>query len=209
MIGLELVSGPVAEPVSLDEVKTQARIDGTADDAFLGTLIVAARQWTEQYTGRALMTQNWRLWLDQWPVGNDPWWEGTREGSIVAAAAQVLSLPKAPLQSVTEVRVYQGDDSSTVWPGSAYQVDNAAAPGRLILRAGQSWPIPGRAAQGIAVLFIAGYANAAAVPEPVKAALRQLVTHWYEQRGETAPPPVEAPYGVRALLNPYRMRQFL
>ncbi len=209
MVGLELVSGPVAEPVSLSDVKAQARIDGTADDVFLGALIVAARQWAEQYTGRAFLTQSWRLWLDQWPAGSDPWWDGTRDGAIVAAAAQALSLPKAPLQSVTEVRVYQADDSSVVWSGSAYQVDNVAAPGRLILRTGQSWPVSGRAAQGIAVLFVAGYASAAAVPEPIKAALKQLVTHWYEQRGEAAPPPVEAPYGVRALLNPYRMRQFL
>ncbi len=209
MVGLELVSGPVVEPVSLSDIKAQARIDGTADDAFLNTLIVAARQWAEQYTGCALLTQSWRLWLDQWPVGSDPWWDGTRDGAIVAAAAQAISLPKAPLQNVTEVRVYQADDTSTVWPAGAYQVDNIARPGRLVLRAGQSWPSPGRAAQGVAVSFVAGYASAAAVPEPIKAALKQLVAHWYEQRGEATPPMVEAPYGVRALLNPYRMRQLL
>lgn len=209
MIGLELVSGPAAEPVSLSDIKAQARIDGTADDAFLGTLIIAARQWTEQYTGRALLPQSWRLWLDQWPVGNDPWWSGTRDGAIIAGAAGAITLPKAPLQSVTEVRVYQADDSSSVWLAAAYQVDHVAQPGRLIVRAGQDWPSPGRAAQGIAISFIAGYADAGAVPEPIKAGIRQLVTHWYEQRGETLPPMVEAPYGVRALLNPYRVRQLL
>lgn len=190
MTGLELVSGPSAEPVSLAEVKAQARIDGGDEDAFLTALIVAARQWIEQYCGRALLPQNWRLWMDAWPEG-------------------AVTLPKPPLRAVSEVRLYQDDDTSALLNSAVYQVDTVAQPGRIILRAGQTWPVPGRIGRSIAIGFTAGYSDAANVPTPIKAALKQLVTHWYERRGEPEPPMVEAPYGVRALLNPYRVRPWL
>ena len=194
MTGLELITAPLSEPVTLAEIKSQARIDGTADDAFLATLIAAARQWAEQYTARALMPQAWRLWRDDWP----------------GPSGVSISLPKAPLQSVSEVRLYQTDDSSSVWDAANYQIDAVSQPGRLILRAGSTWPIAARAAQSISIGFTAGYANAAAVPESVKAAIRQLAAHWYEQRGEPASAALrETPYGVQSLLNPYRLRNFI
>ena len=59
---LQIRTEPAAEPVTLAELKTFMRIDGSEDDALIESLIVAARELCESYTGRALITQElyWR-----------------------------------------------------------------------------------------------------------------------------------------------------
>ena len=69
-------------------------------------------------------------------------------------------------------------------------------------------PQPGARSAGIEIDVEAGYgATASAVPEPLKQAIRQLVAHWYENRG--AGPPDESalrmPASVAALIAPYRV----
>jgi hypothetical protein len=58
-----LIAGPGEEPVSLAEAKAFCRIDGTDEDALVSALIAAARLHVESITGRALLTQTWRLIL--------------------------------------------------------------------------------------------------------------------------------------------------
>ncbi|MEJ0062406.1 MAG: head-tail connector protein [Alphaproteobacteria bacterium] len=193
MQSLELAAAPAAEPVTLAEIKSHARIETSADDALLTNFIAAARQWTEQFTGRAMMTQSWRLWLDAWPMRED-------------RCIQWVELPRAPLQAVSEVRLYKRDGSFDTWSGANYQVDAAAQPGRLALPYDQAWPGTSRAVQAIRIDFTAGYASAALVPEPIKAAIRQLAAHWYEHRGAGGATLHEIPYGVQALLAPYVVR---
>lgn len=70
--GLSLYSPPVQEPVTLAEAKTHLRVTYTDDDALIAELITAARQWFEEQTYRALVTQTWDLKLDELPRGDDP-----------------------------------------------------------------------------------------------------------------------------------------
>jgi hypothetical protein len=58
-----LIAGPGEEPVTLAEAKLFARVDGSDEDALMGALIAAARLHVESITGRALITQTWRLVL--------------------------------------------------------------------------------------------------------------------------------------------------
>lgn len=59
-----LIAGPGEEPVSLAEAKAWCRIDASDEDALVSALIAAARLQIETDTGRALVTQSWRLALD-------------------------------------------------------------------------------------------------------------------------------------------------
>lgn len=182
--GLELVTPPASEPLSLAELKAHARIETDADDAVLTSLIVAARRWLEQQTGLALLPQSWRLWLDCWPE------------------QRAVTLPRAPLRGITSVMLYDAAGNSSVWASAAYQVDNALLPGRLLCSDGQSWPWPGRTQRGIAINFTAGYNDAASIPAPLLLALKQLATFWTEQRGdETA----AVPLMVQNIVMPYRL----
>jgi uncharacterized phiE125 gp8 family phage protein len=69
-------------------------------------------------------------------------------------------------------------------------------------------PMPGRVAAGIELDIDAGYGDAATdVPEPLRQAIRVLVSHWYENRGVVAAPGGGAglPQSVAAGVAPYRV----
>jgi len=218
MTSFSLLIPPSVEPVLLADAKQQARIDTTADDALVTSLIVGARQWAEQFTGRAFVTQTWQLALDLWPGASGKWWDGMRQGPITGLDdVNFISLPRAPLQSVSSVQYFDNTDAATVWPSSNYFVDTVREPGRIALRSGSVWPVPSRVTNGIIIQYVVGYGNdGTSVPEPIKTAIRQLVAHWYEHRGDAATAAsargsmishaAPVPLVIEALLAPYRIR---
>lgn len=181
-----LVTAPAAEPVTLAEAKEHARVDDSTDDAYITALITAAREMVERQTGRCLITQTWRLTLDNWPrTGSDEWWDGVREGPITMLEVDWVELRKSPVLAITSVVTKDEDDTATTWDAANYYL--ARQPngyGRLTRKRGQVWPIVvNRAADAIEVTFTAGYgAGASAVPYALRHAVKQLVAHWYDNR---------------------------
>ena len=53
-----LLAGPAQEPVSLAEPKAFLKVDDSAEDGLVTTLIGAARLHIEAVTGRALLAQD-------------------------------------------------------------------------------------------------------------------------------------------------------
>ena len=219
MTSFLLTVPPAAEPVALADVMLHARIDATADESLITNLITGARQWVEQYTARALINQTWQMWIDMWPLVEEKWWDGVRQGPITGLdRVSYISLPRPPLVSVSSVLKFDNSDNATTWPTSNYYVDTARQPGRLALRMGAVWPMPTRLTNGIMIEYVAGYgSDGTTVPEPIKTAIRQLVAHWYEHRGEatlnaggrsmtTAFNSVNVPMVIQALLDSYRVR---
>ena len=80
-----IYSAPSIEPVSVEELKLFARIDGEDEDSMLAAIIVAVRMATEEYLKRSLITQTVRAAIDFWPDSGK------------------LELPKPPLQSVVQI----------------------------------------------------------------------------------------------------------
>ncbi len=89
-MGLKLITGPTEEPVSLAEAKAQLREKTTDNDTEITSLIPRARQYVEDFTHRALITQTWELALDAFP-------------------AWAICVPKAPLASVTSIQYVDVD----------------------------------------------------------------------------------------------------
>ena len=122
------------------------------------------------------------------------------------ASGRIEAYP-APLRQVLAARVYDSAGAAQAIGAEVFVINGAAAPG-VIAFAAYALPHPGRAVAGIEIDVEAGYgATASAVPEPLKQAIRQLVAHWYENRG--AGPPDESalrmPASVAALIAPYRV----
>jgi uncharacterized phiE125 gp8 family phage protein len=180
-------SGPAVEPLSLNEAKAHLRLETTADDALVTSLIITSRLHIEAALGLALTAQDWTLVLDAWP------------------ATGVVNIPMRPVTAVTAVRVRASDGTPSVVPPQTYVFEGAGLPPRLLPAFG-ALPNPGRAASGIEIDFTAGYGSAAAsVPEPIRQALKLLVAHWYEHREpiEIGSPATAIPAAVSELLKPY------
>ena len=168
---LTLVTAPASEPVTTAEAKSWLRVDHSSDDALIDALVKSARQWGESFTGRAFVTQTW-----------DAYWDGFAFGDTIV-------LPKAPLASVTHVKYYDSGGTLQTMTSADYAVfapaGEMAQPGRVILNDGATWPSARGHMNDVVVRFVAG-AAVASVPEGIKSAIKQLVAHWYEHRGEAA-----------------------
>lgn len=187
-MALVLTSGPALEPVSVADAKAHLRIDGTAEDALIASLILTSRLHIEAALGYALIAQSWTLLLDAWPDGT----------SVV--------FPIRPILSIASARVLSATGVPTVMAASDYVLDGTAITPRLV-RTGSNWPLPGKAANGIEIAFTAGFGAAATdVPAPMRHALLLLVAHWYEHRDpiEIGSSLSNIPKAVSDLLTPYR-----
>ena len=102
------------------------------------------------------------------------------------------------------IRYYDTDDTEATFSSDNYFADTKSEPGRIALNYGASWPSTTlRPVNGVCIIFVAGYGNAADVPQYIKNAMLLLIGHWYENREGAAIPsvvPKEIPFGVEALL---------
>lgn len=187
-MALTLTSGPAEEPVTVAEAKAHLRIDGTAEDILIASLIVTSRLHVEAALGLALIAQGWRLTLDTWPD----------EG--------VVRFPLRPIRSITSVAVKDAAGTPATVAAEDYLLDGLAVRPRLIARDGK-WPVPGLRASGIDIEFTAGIGDEPEdVPQPIRHAILLLVAHWYEHRDplEIGSAGAAIPAPVSDLLKPYR-----
>ena len=64
---LELADYPTTQVVTTAELKSQLRIDTSAEDTLLGTYISAATQMAEHYCNRHFITAKYKLWFNELP----------------------------------------------------------------------------------------------------------------------------------------------
>jgi len=163
----------------------------SAEDDLLTALITVARQYCEDYQNRAYITQEWELWLDDWPDED------------------YIRIPLPPLQSVEAVKYYGTDDTEYTIDSDDYFADTKSEPGRVALAYSGVWPTATlRPVNGVLVEFTAGYGDAASnVPERVRQAMLLLIGHLYENRQAVqvseyrSISALEVPFTVKALLS--------
>lgn len=211
----KLTTAPALEPVTSAELDAHLRGDGvleSVEPTLLDSLIVAAREFIELHTRRALITQTWTMFMDNFPQGQAKlgWWDGVREGSITTGDAQSLTLPIGDLQSVTSVSTFDLDNSETVFDAANYFLNTNQTPGEVILNSGVVWPTFTRNRMGIKVVYVAGYGDAATdVPGALRIAIKQLAAHWYENRElvktQSDQNQAMAPMHVLSIINKYKV----
>lgn len=171
---LSLVTPPAAEPVELAVAKAHLRVDHTTDDADIERKVSAARRWAENFLGRALITQTWRLTLDAFPLDGSP-----------------IELPLPPLQSVTHVKYRATDGTLTTWSPASYVVNAPAGPtagrGRLYPAYGEMYPTPQDCPSAVEIEFVCGYGDEPEhIPAEVAAGIQLRLGDLYAVR-EDAP----------------------
>ena len=179
-----LVDGPQLEPLSLIEAKTWLRVDGTDEDSLIQALIIAARLMVESEIGLVLLAQNWRIIGDAWPEEEII---PVRIGRVLSVAGGRVFPASGPAQAMpsTNFEILRGENADSILPLSR--------------------PAPGRTRGGVEIDIRLGFGEfAAQVPEPLRLAVRQLVAHWFENRGDASMGEQGLPASVRALLAPFR-----
>jgi len=163
---LTTVTSPELEPISLSDAKDHLRVDITTDDALIEGYIAAAREYAENVTRRALITQTLEYVLDGWPSGVE------------------IQLPRPPLQSVTSVKYVDDDDVEHTFAPSNYHAVTAGQPGRIVLGEDSSWPTDDlRPGGAITIRFVAGYGNDPEdVPRLIRQAMMMMIGLLYENR---------------------------
>jgi uncharacterized phiE125 gp8 family phage protein len=188
-------TAPAVEPVTLAEAKAHLRVDVSDDDAYIGTLITAAREWCEQYLDRTLVDTQWVMRFDAFPP------DGTHD----------IELPRPPMVSsgtataVALTFTFENGTTST-YSTASYRVDRASTPGAVKTLYGQTWPPHLLDDNAISVTWWAGYgASGSSVPAAIRSAVLMLVGLFYEKRmAADAGSLSEVPFGVKSLLDAHR-----
>lgn len=212
--GSVIVDEPAVEPVTLEEMRQHLRIEDEDEHEYLIDVIREAREEIEVASGLALISQKWKLTLDQWPCGKQDWWDGVREGHINQlygpSSYSDLKLPKYPLLSVDSVKVYdEEDNTTTIVIADSFSVDAVSRPGRISMKSGVSLPSGGRANNAIVIEYTAGYGTAAQdVPPPLRRAVKSLAAYLYSHRGDGCDvnEAMQA-CGAAAVVNRYRTQR--
>ena len=141
----------------------------TIEDDWLNDAISAAREHIEDITRRALLTQTWCYYLDQFPDKD------------------FITIPFGNLQSVTSVKWKDTDGTETTLTATTdYLVEtNGDQCGRIVLPYGESWPSGSLyPSNPITIEFVCGWTAAASIPKKIKAACLMLCAKLYASRGE-------------------------
>lgn len=181
-----LLTPPAVEPVTLAEMKDYLRISSASEDDLLTGLIATARETVEKLTGTALVSQSWRLYLDDWP----------QQG--------IVRIPCYPIALIAAVTAYGPEGDPTVIDAGDIFLDASLRPARLYLA---SPAIALRPMNGMEIDFVAGFGEAGTdVPDGLRRAIKVLVAHCYEFRGAAAAQdqPMSFPPGFDRLIAAWR-----
>ena len=185
-----LVTAPATEPVSLAEAKGHLRYEDSADETYITALITAARQHAEELCWRGFITQTWELVLPCFPDCDRP-----------------IELPMGQVSSITSLKYIDQNGVEQTLDSDTYSLESEP-PAKVHLAPDESWPSTQRRWDAVTVRYVVGWADAAAVPKPIKQALLLLIGQMYEFRtndlaGGVSPQSLAA----EALLAPYRLRR--
>lgn len=161
-----LVTDSATEPLTLAEVKTYLRIDGTDYDNILTPLIKTVRQLAEKITGRDMINKTWKTYLDCFPY---------RDG---------IELRKSKLQSITSINYYTSS-VLTLLSSATYYVTDEDSYSSIYLVDGQSYPSTDTRKQAVEITFVSGYGiDATFVPEALKQAMLSHIAYLFENTGD-------------------------
>ena len=183
-----LSSTALSDVVSTADCKAHLRVLHSDEDALIGAYRDAACEYVQNYCGVRLTNTSAQL-------------KTSRTGGIV-------ELPIAPLKGITHVKYKaSSSDTLTTFDASNYTFELSRVP--AVVKFNSSMAVHPYHVHPVEITVNCGYASGA-VPAPILQAIKFLVGHFYENRESSMERKLHnVPFGVHALLNPYRIISFL
>lgn len=181
--------------------------NSTADPQ-VSSLIVAAREWAEGDTHRALIAQTWALTLDEFPRCSV---YQTWQNPLGWLRAHEICLPWPALRSVVSIEYVDTNGDTQTLDSSTYTVDTSSLPGRVYPAYGAAWPATRCQPNAVTITYTAGYGGTSDVPVAIKQGMLLVIGDLYRNReAQTASPGLtlfaQNPTALN-LLAPYRYRE--
>jgi uncharacterized phiE125 gp8 family phage protein len=183
-----LITAPTVEPVTLEDAKEQLSIQDELQDVNITRRIKEARQWTEEFMGRSLITQTWEMAFNTWP--------------------KEMRLRRMPVASITSIKYIDAAGVEQTVSSADYTLDTYAPFHTVRLAYNTTWPSHQDIVNAIKVRYEAGYGSVGTlVPGPIREAILLAVGHWtrYQAVAESGVSITRIPFAVENLLSPYRV----
>ena len=182
---------PTSEPIANSVMKNFLKVDTSADDDLIASMITTARQLVELRTRTQLLTATYKMNLDRFPIQTN--W---------------ITLPISPLASVTHIKYYDSDNTLQTWDASNYIVDSQSKPPRIRLSQSSTFPSTYTSPNAVEIKYVAGYTSTSAVgyPTALNAAIYLIVGHLYENRQEVVSKiQYELPQGAQTIIDNFKI----
>jgi uncharacterized phiE125 gp8 family phage protein len=151
---IALTASPMTHIMTLQEAKEHCRVDFDDDDAYIGTLIDAAKDVVEEVTRRSLLQTSWRLTTDCFVDG--------------------VTLPRSPIIAIDSVQYRDAKGVLTTVDPDEYWLDIDGARLRWV-----DENLVNRYADALVVEYLAGFAE---IPSPLIHAAKLIIGHFYDNR---------------------------
>lgn len=197
MSSYQITVQPATFPITTAEAKAHLRVDFSDEDTYIDTLIESATKECETYCNRVFITQTWRQ--------NNTYFTNP------------IRLKVNPVVSLTSLKYYDTNDTQQTLTDTSvnFQKDFNSDEAAIYEGTTNAFPsLSSNVINPIEIITVCGYGAASDVPQPIKHAIKILVSHWYENR-ETVNVPIASmgtvipmPKAVQHLLAPYRINHF-
>ncbi|WP_430229916.1 head-tail connector protein [Nitrosomonas communis] len=189
---LKLITGPASEPLTLPEAKAHLRVTSNAEDALITDQITVVREQCEGVLRRRkLISQSWQLTLDDFD--------------------DRITIPMVGVTSITSIKYDDPNGIEQTIASSDYVLKNNSDddPPKIVESNGYTWPDVHDSIDNVRIVFVCGYANAAAVPAALKKWMLLQIGHWYNNRESVNIGNIVTRLDyVDSLLDPYRVWGF-
>lgn len=159
--------------VTVEEVKAQARIDGSDEDAYLATLIQRVQTDLELECDRAFSEIDFRLTMAAFPPGG-------------------IRIPRPPLKigaGLVEIQYVDTNGVTQTLDASAYDIDADSEPAVITPVYGTTWPVTRDTRVAVTITFTAGgWDDARPLPSQYLDAIIATVAYRHENREDSGYP---------------------
>ena len=158
-----LTTDATSEVLTLAEIKTFLKVDGTDYDSILTPFIKVSRQIGEKITGRDFVEKEYKTFLDSFPYCHG------------------IEIRKSKLKSITSIQYYDVNNALQTLSSSDYYFTNDANYSSIYINNDKTFPTTYERKQAVIITFKVDYPN---FPATLKQAMLSVCAYLYENAGD-------------------------
>ena len=168
----KLITPPTVDALTLADAKAYLNISSSTKDAMITSIIKGAIEQAQEYAWCQFVNATWEKQFAGWPLYGSC--QIQRYGQN-----NELILGKGYVSSIESITYNNEAGTETTWPSTNYTLDNYSTPNAVIITADEM-PTLNAKNPWVRVKYVSGFgADAAAVPDDIKDALRLMVVQMH------------------------------